>query len=219
MTPRVVLLHGLARTHRSMAGLGRHLTREGFSVWAETYPSRRQPLSELAQGLARDIERDLGPFDGGARGPLFAVTHSLGGILVRHLATALPWAGVVMLAPPNQGSELARRLAAQPAFKWFYGPAGQQVVDASSWPPPPTPFGIIAGTRAVSVTNPTSLAARGLGLLPADAPSDGTVLLDETRLPGAADFRTVDANHTWIMNHPDVRRWVVSFVRTGAFGA
>ena len=210
----VVLLHGLARTHRSMAGMRRHLERQGYRTWAETYPSRREPLATLAEGLAAHIRRDL---PDAAEGPLYAVTHSLGGIMLRHLATALPWKGAVMLAPPNTGSALARRLAGHPLYDWFYGPSGRQVAEGDAWPEPPTPFGIIAGTRCPSAGNPVSWVAHGLGLLPPGEPSDGTVTVAETRLPGAADFRTVDASHTWIMDHPDVRRWVVGFLEQGRF--
>lgn len=207
----VVLLHGLARTKRSLAGLERHLQATGFETWSHTYPSRRQPLDALAADLAARIRADL------PDRPLAAVTHSLGGILVRHLAAALPWTRVVMLAPPNTGSALARRLMEHPLYGWFYGPAGQQVAVGEGWPPPPSPFGIIAGTLSPSAGNPISWVSHGLRLIPPGEPSDGTVTVAETQLPGAADFRTVPASHTWIMDHPDVRRWVVQFLQTGRF--
>jgi triacylglycerol lipase len=214
MTPRptVVLLHGLARTWRSMSGLRRHLEREGFATWAETYPSRRMPIAELAAATAEHIRAAAGP---GAE--LMAVTHSLGGILVRHMPD-LPWRRVVMLAPPNQGSLVARSFRELPAFRWFYGPAGQEVALGDEWPAPPAPFGVIAGTRTTSVANPTSWLTTGLRVFPPGHEHDGTVSVEETRLPGMADFRTVAAGHTFIMNDPRVRAWVVRFLREGRFG-
>ncbi|GMV39728.1 MAG: hypothetical protein AMXMBFR64_14440 [Myxococcales bacterium] len=201
----VVLLHGLARTRRSLAGLQRHLDALGYETWSCTYPSRSLGIADLAAWISEAIQRDLGDR------PLYAVTHSLGGILVRHMPS-LPWRGVVMLAPPNQGSRVAALLRDHPLFRRFYGPAGQDVADPSTWPPPPRPFAVIAGTAAPTLGNPTSWGTRALGLIPAGCPSDGTVLVDEARHPDAAAFVTVPASHTWIMNHPDVRELVVELL-------
>lgn len=217
MTRTVVLLHGLARSQRSMAGLRRHLEASGFRTWSCTYPSRHMGLADLAKRVSQQIRADLGDLE--SEGGLLAVTHSLGGILVRHMGDALPWRGVVMLAPPNQGSRVARALHRLGPYRWYYGPAGQEVVrppEPEGWPPPPRPFAVIAGTRALSLSNPTSWLTRGLRLLPSQG-SDGTVALNETQLPGMADFRTVAAGHTFIMDHPQVRAWIVQFLREGRF--
>ena len=147
---------------------------------------------------------------------LLAVTHSLGGILVRHMHE-LPWRRVVMLAPPNQGSLVARAFRQLPAFRWFYGPAGQEVARADEWPQPPAPFGVIAGTQVTSISNPTSWLTTGLRVFPGGEEHDGTVSVAETRLPTMADFRTVRTSHTVIMNDPQVRAWVVQFLRHGRF--
>lgn len=205
MSSTVVLLHGLARTRRSLSGLQRHLDALGFETWACTYPSRTLGIPELAAWVADAIARDLPGRD------LYAVTHSMGGILVRHL-THIPWRGVVMLAPPNQGSRVAALLGDHPLFRRAYGPAGQDVADSSSWPPPPRPFAVIAGTAAPTLGNPTSWATRALRLIPPGSPSDGTVLVEEARHPDAFAFLTAPASHTWIMNHPDVREWVVELL-------
>ena len=66
--------------------------------------------------------------------PLVAVTHSLGGILVRHMASELPWRGVLMLAPPNAGSRVAEGLRDNPLFRWYFGPAALDVARADGWP-------------------------------------------------------------------------------------
>jgi hypothetical protein len=208
--PLVVLLHGLARGQGSMAGLGMHLRKHGFDTWSHTYPSRRHSIAYLAGALADvlvPIARDR---------PLFAVTHSLGGIVVRHLQDPrLRWTRIVMLAPPNQGSRLAAGLVRNPLFRWFYGPAGRELADCTSWPAPPAPFGVIAGTRSLALTNPTSwtLGRR----FPGGVRNDGTVAVDETRLPGMEAFAEVDATHTWIMNSLEARRLVVRYLQNGRF--
>jgi hypothetical protein len=210
MKPLVVLLHGLARGQGSMAKLDRHLRKAGFETWSRTYPSRKHTIAYLASALTDEILEHAG-----AR-PLYAVTHSLGGVIVRHLHDPrLHWQRIVMLAPPNQGSRLAAGLVRNPVFRWFYGPAGAELADASAWPPPPAPFAVIAGTRSLALSNVTSWTVGRR--FAASVANDGTVAVEETRLPGMAAFAEVEATHTWIMNSPSVHGLVVSYLRAGTF--
>lgn len=208
--PTVVLLHGLARTHRSLAGLRRHLERAGFPTWGRTYPSRRLSIAAAADEVAGWIARDVP-----AGRPLAAVTHSLGGILARHLAARIPFTRVVMLAPPSQGSRIGRAFRDRALYRWLYGPAGQELGEperAGAWPPLGAPCLVIAGTRARAAGNPTSwVSRRGPWFAPGEA-NDGTLAVEETRLAGAVDFATVDATHTWIMNDPAARELVLRFL-------
>ncbi len=134
---------------------------------------------------------------------LCAVTHSLGGIVVRHMHDPrLAWQRIVMLAPPNQGSQVAGAFGGNPLYKWFYGPAGQELADPRTWPAPPAPFAVIAGTHGDALSNPPSWVVRRARVFATGVVHDGTVAVDETRLDGMAAFATVPATHTWIMNHP-----------------
>ena len=209
--PVVVLLHGLARTHRSMSGLARHLARAGFETWSATYPSRRLPIAAAADEVAGRIARELP-----AGRPLAAVTHSLGGILVRHMTARIPFARVVMLAPPNQGSRLSRALRDQPLYRWIGGPALQEIAAAvgegAAWPAPAARTAVIAGTRARRGWSPTSWVSRRAAIFAPDEQNDGTLAVAETRLAGMSAFATVDASHTWIMDHPAARALVVRFL-------
>ena len=208
--PLVVLLHGLARGHGSMARLARFLRGRGFETLSRTYPSRRRSIAELAAELADWIA------DRAGGRPVSAVTHSMGGVIVRHLHDPrLRWRRIVMLAPPNRGSQLAAALAHNPVFRWYYGPAGAELADGSAWPPPPAPFAVIAGTRGRAFTNVTSWTF-GRRFAPGVA-HDGTVAVEETRLPGMGAFAEVDATHTWIMNDPRVHRLVASYLEDGSF--
>jgi len=208
MKPLVVLLHGLARGQGSMTRLGRALRAAGFETWSHTYPSRRHSITYLADALTEQ----LAALDR----PLHAVTHSMGGVIVRHLHDPrLRWQRIVMLAPPNRGSRLAAGLVRNPLFRWFYGPAATELADSSSWPDPPASFAVIAGTRSLAWSNPTSWTVGRR--FPAGVPNDGTVAVEETRLPGMADFAEVDATHTWIMNAGSVHRLVLSFLSHGKF--
>ncbi len=211
--PLVVLLHGLARRHTSMTRMAAHLRRAGWDTWARSYPSRRQPIDALAAQITEWLVRTA------SGRPLFAVTHSMGGIVLRHLTDErLRWQRIVMLAPPNRGSSLATGLVDDrlfgPLFGWFYGPAGRSLATpAPTWPAPPAPFAVIAGTRRLALTNPTSWAmhrrfARG-------EPNDGTVAVAETRLDGMSAFAEVDATHSWIMNDARVQQMTERFLRRG----
>lgn len=212
MKPTVVFLHGLARTHRSMSALRAHVEREGYQTWAKSYPSRRMPIGELATLVAYSIRQDI------PEGPIIGVTHSLGGIIARHMSELLRWDGLVMLAPPNAGSEVARRLSALPWFRWFFGPAAQGLASPEDWPAPPAPFAVIAGTRGATLANPPSWLVSRMKILPTSGAHDGTVAVAETRLPGMADFAEVDASHTWLMNHPKTRELVTQFLERRHFG-
>src|SRR5262245_18407280 len=212
MKPLVVLLHGLARGHGSMAKLGTYLRAQGFETWSHTYPSRKHSITYLASALADHIAEAAG------ERPLHAVTHSLGSIVVRHLNDPrLQWTRIVMLAPPNQGSHLAAGMVRNPLFRWFYGPAASELADATAWPPPPAPFAVIAGTRSRALTNPTSwtMARR----FPAGTRNDGTVAVEETKLPGMTAFAEVDATHTWIMDAQEARRLTLAYLQNGRFGS
>jgi triacylglycerol lipase len=208
--PLVVLLHGLARGHGSMARLGRYLRAHGFDTASRTYPSRRHSIAYLAGEITEWIVEQAGD-----RG-VCAVTHSMGGVIVRHLHDPrIHWERIVMLAPPNRGSQLAAAIQANAVFRWYYGPAGGELADGARWPEPPAPFAVIAGTRGLALTNPTSwtLGRR----FPAGTRHDGTVAVDETRLDSMAAFAEVDATHTWIMNDPRAQALVARYLTSGRF--
>ncbi len=208
--PPVVVLHGLGRTHLSMRSLCRRLEAAGFTTWSRTYPSRDMPVQALAELVADWIEADLGP---DAR-PM-AVTHSLGGILVRNISPRIAFSRVVMLAPPNGGSRLADRLASMRAFQHIFGPAGVDLAAPNEWPIPACPTAVVAGTRAASVGNPVSWLTAGIGTFAAGVANDGTVAVDETRLPTMQRFEQIDTSHTWIIRHPNTIRTMIEFLSTG----
>jgi len=210
LKPLVILLHGLARGHGSMARLGAYLRAHGFETYARTYPSRRHSISYLAGEIADWVSEHAGGR------PVHAVTHSMGGVIVRHLHDPrIRWARIVMLAPPNRGSQLAAGLMRNPVFRWYYGPAGAELANGAQWPAPPAPFGVIAGTRSRALSNVTSWTV-GRRFSP-ETRNDGTVAVEETKLDGMTAFAEVDATHTWIMNDVRVQGLVVSYLRDGTF--
>lgn len=204
----VIFLHGLGRSKRSLNRLRRAVAAAGFDTWACTYPSTRLELPAIADWLVEHVTAEV-------EGPLMVVTHSMGGVVIRHVGDRLPIERIVMLAPPNGGSAVARGMANWSIFKRLYGPAGQGV-GAGGWPDPAAPTGIIAGTGGVSWTNPPSWVIRLFKLLPAE-PHDGTVTVAETRGCAHVDFATVATGHSWLMNHPRTRALVIRFLSEGRF--
>ncbi|MCZ6882448.1 MAG: alpha/beta fold hydrolase, partial [Gammaproteobacteria bacterium] len=132
----VILLHGLVRSSRSMLKMSAALKNAGYSVFNCNYPSRKHPIELLSvNAIAQGIQHCLEEFHPTR---IHFVTHSMGGIMVRYYLSqhSMPELGrVVMLGPPNAGSELVDRLSGYQLFSLFNGPAGKQLgTEPSSLP-------------------------------------------------------------------------------------
>src|ERR1035437_6201046 len=175
----VVLLHGLARTSRSMNRMEKALTAAGYTVYSMQYPSRKNTVQQIADEHLAPL---LVQCQVTKPARIHFVAHSLGNIVLRqYFAThKLESAGkIVMLAPPNQGSEVVDKLGRLSMFRWINGPAGQQLGTAGDslpnrLPTPPVEVGVIAGTRSIN------------WILSAMIPgaNDGKVSVERTKLAG-----------------------------------
>ena len=208
----VVLLHGMARTSRSMAAMERTLRDAGYATLNPDYRSRHRPLQALVEELHPAVEA----FAAAVPGRLHFVTHSMGGLLARsyirrHRPERL--ARVVMLGPPNAGSEIADLLGGTYPYRLFFGPAGAQLgtaQDAALCDLLGTidyPVGVIAGDRALDPV--------GYLLLP--GANDGRVSVARTRIDGIADHITLHVTHAMMMRNPEVIRQALAFLREGRF--
>ena len=206
----VILLHGLARTSSSMEPVATALTNSGYVVSNVEYPSREKAIEELAP-----LAVNLGLNDCPADDTIHFVTHSLGGILVRYYLqnNELARLGrVVMLAPPNNGSEVVDNLRDVPGYSQLNGPAGAQLGTGEDSVPlslGPVDFelGVIAGTATF---NP--LLSQYL-----PNPDDGKVSVESTKVEGMNDFIEVPHSHPFIMSAPVVLDQVLMFIESGRF--
>lgn len=212
-TEEVILLHGLCRTTRSMVKMEHALTNAGYTVRNVAYPSRTAPVQQLADDAIGKAVADCQQ-DGAVK--IHFVTHSLGGIMVRsYLARqSIPsLGGVVMLAPPNSGSEVVDKIGHWALFKWLNGPAGNELgTDTNSVPnrlgPVNYPVGVIAGDRSINWIN-------SLVLIPGR--DDGKVSIERTKLAGMSDHIVLHTAHPFIMKNHAAIRQTIRFLQTGRF--
>lgn len=209
----VVLLHGLSRTDFSMQKMAKVLAENGYAISNVHYDSRHNNIQELAnlavnQGITDCLSK------GAAR--IHFATHSLGGILVRYFFkdnTIEELGRVVMLAPPNHGSQIIDVFGQVPGFELFSGEPALQLGTTgpdsipASLPPVGFELGVIAGNRSMSPIFSLALPDR----------DDGKVTVESTKIEGMQDFIEMPYTHTFIMQRDAVIQQVISFLQQGSF--
>ena len=209
----VVLLHGILRSKLDMHFLSSHFAKNGYASLNILYPSREQNLEELSDFVHQkiinspDYHEDI---------TLNFVTHSMGGLITRYyIARQKPkhLGKVVMLGPPNTGSEFADWLTETKVlahiFKTVFGPAGQQLttkyphIDGDIT----YPLGVIAGNMSINPLAPWILMGE----------HDGIVPVERTKIDGMTDHIVMSATHSFMMFNPDVMGQALYFLKHSKF--
>ena len=204
MTEHVILLHGVWMRGLTLFSLARRLRSAGYTVDVFDYASVFGDSTRTCERLRtrmREVKAER----------VHLVGHSLGGILALEATRRmrdLPRGHIVCLGPPLKGSSVARMLAHFPGGRWVLGANhGALVSGVERWDGS-RPVGVVAGQMPFGL---------GVTIGALTAPHDGTVAVEETRLVGLADHRTVDATHTGLLFSSDVADLTVGFLRHGRF--
>ena len=205
----VILLHGLARSANSMDRMAQRLSEQGYKVLNIDYPSRAYPIEQLAEQTISDA---LAKCEGMS---VSFVTHSMGGILVRQFLRNHQIENlnrVVMLGPPNKGTEIVDKLGNLPGFHLVNGDAGMQLgTGALSLPnqlgKANFDVGIIAGTQSINLL---------LSSLIPDT-DDGKVSVESTKVEGMNDHIEMPTTHVFMMRNDAVIDQVICYLKQGRF--
>jgi hypothetical protein len=195
-----------------MRRLAAHLQHAGFTVHNLNYPSRRLPADELVHFVSAEIAKHCA---GVSR--IHGVGHSLGALLLRAWAASATrerarLSRLVLLAPPNSGSEIVDRVGGTGLFRLLFGPAGGVLGTAADAFPHRIPtvsceVGVIAATRSINPIGSLLLPGR----------NDGAVSVYRTHLQGMRDHIEMPHSHTLVMRAPRVMEQVLHFLRYGCF--
>ncbi len=208
-TECVILLHGLARSAHSMDKMAEKLTEHGYKVLNIDYPSRAYSIEELAEQTISDALKQCQGM------PVSFVTHSMGGILVRQFLSNHKLENlnkVVMLGPPNKGTEIVDKLSHLPGFSFINGEAGMQLGTGELSVPNQLgkanfDVGIIAGTQSINLL---------LSSLIPDT-DDGKVSVESTKVDGMNDHIEMPTTHVFMMRNDAVIAQVICYLEQGKF--
>lgn len=211
----VVLLHGISKDPKIMQKIERFLESLGYQVRNIGYPSMEYSIDALSQQVWENIQKACPD----PNKKIHFVVHSLGALITRKILSqhSLPNCGrVVMIAPPNHGTEVVDFLVKFNFYRKKFGPAGMELITGphgfAAKLPQKADFdvGIIAG-------NCSTLADLPFTWFVLPSKSDGKVTITSTKLEGMRDHIIVPASHPEIPNNPITAHQVAYFLKYDKF--
>ena len=206
---QVILLHGMYRDEVAMRPVERFLSDQGYQVTNVSYPSTEFDIETLVKEHLDPVVKNMRK-DGNQK--IHFVTHSMGGILVRYYLKHHPLAElgkVVMIAPPNHGTELAELFVDSSSQN---NPAKIQLsAQANSWVnqlgPVDFELGVIAGNYNANWI--TDWIVQG--------EDDGVVSVESTKVENMKDFITVPVKHFRLRGNRSVLQQAAYFLKHASF--
>lgn len=207
----VILLHGLGDVKLSMLKLEIALKDEGYTTKNIGYSTTGETIESLAKKeLSEVVER----YKKIGFKKIHFVTHSMGGLIVRYYLQdhTLPTGSrIVMLSPPNHGSEIADHFLESKFYKLIVGDVGQELATNSNMLSELKPIvpevGIIAGNKSSNKYFSK--------IIPGE--DDGRVAVDNTKLTEMKDFIVVPSTHLTIKYNNEVIKQTAFFLKDGKF--
>lgn len=205
-----ICLHGFLRSGLSMVFIARKLQDLGYKeVIFPTYPYHRMPLPEISKRLREQIYRTL---DKHQATQVDVITYSMGGLVFRAcLEHDIPFRRALMIAPPNQGAEMAEQMRTMlPFHKLGWDPLAPLLPNASHLlrePAENIQLGILAGVKGNQKGFNSSLSSD----------NDGKVRLEETFLSRNVPHYIVQARHPMMILNPKILDVSYFFMKNGFF--
>jgi pimeloyl-ACP methyl ester carboxylesterase len=208
----IVYVHGLWHRGAESHWLRRRLAQDlGAETRTFSYPSVAADASQNARRLTQTLR-------GIRADTLHLVGHSLGGLMIlkafedEEALRGLPPGRIVLLGSPLRGSRAARNFARLPFGEQIMG---RGVREELLQPQPrerrwsgSRDLGVVAGDLGFGV-------GRLVGAM--GGPSDGTILVEETQIDGAADRVVLRVSHTGMLFSAKAASAAGAFLRNGRF--
>jgi len=214
--PQIILLHGLGRLPASMGRLAKAFKGAGYRVFNPGYNG----IFGDYKGILKSLDQRINEWMDADKTVHF-VGHSFGGILIRGLLASNPqWetGRCVMLGTPNKGTETASYMTSHWLFKYLVPNVTDDLIPDSellqSLPEPKIETGIIAGNVAYSFIIPVSWF---YNKATENAPGDGVVEIENTRLNSDIDFKLMPLHHSFMTRNKQLIEQVLHFIEKGEF--
>lgn len=208
----VILIPGLLLGPRSMNKIHNFLNNYGYQVLPLNCSIKKHSVQVLANSFLKNfiIKNCLNK-----KRKIHFITHSIGGIVVRKYLEdnhSLNIGKVVMLAPPNRGSEIMTLFSKMYFSRYLLGVSGKQIsINDKAYllsleQKVSFDLGIIAGSHS-----------NLLSLWYLNRKNDGVVSVENTKILGMVEHLVLNQSHYSMLYSKEVLHQILFFLRCGKF--